>query len=348
MVVGQGQPPGCLPGDRFLWPELIAVLDWLPLASLLLAADGGALAVSHAWSVLSGLTVDASRADGWVSAVEPLDRGTLRARLRDAAAAGHAGYADARLVSQPDGRWSRWWWRPGPARRLLVCVADLGDFQGRDLQWPPDGRPPARLVRHGELLNQAGRALRRSHHGEDVAMVAVRLSGMADPGLGLLRLVAERISAAAGSAGLTAQIAPGEFVILIDDPRAAEQAGVIASRVRSALSQPLEADGTSVKVMAITTVAVAGGLGLRPEELIERASSAGRSADAAGLHPTGMLIQRLFSIGLALDSVSAQADGPVASQLQLVLDQLDGIIQDIRTAAFQPQVPHPRHDGEGP
>jgi hypothetical protein len=63
---------------------------------LLLADDGTALALSQAWSALSGLAAEDSRADGWIRAVEPLDRGVLRARLRAVAAVGHAGVA-ARL-----------------------------------------------------------------------------------------------------------------------------------------------------------------------------------------------------------------------------------------------------------
>jgi GGDEF domain-containing protein len=319
---------------------------------LLLAADGTALAVSQSWSVLSGLTEDSSRVDGWVSAVEPLDRGILRARLRDAAAAGQAGYADVRLTGRPDGRWSRWWWRPASARRLLVCVAELGDFQGRDALWP-SGRPPARLVHPGEFLNLARRALRRrSHHGEDVAVVAVRLNGIAgagtggEPDSGLLRVTAERITAATGSAGVAAEIAPGEFVILLDGLHAAERAAIIASRVLAALGEPLEADGTPVQVTPIAGVAVAGRSDLSPEELIENASRAGRSAADVADHDwpdlAGILIERLFSAGVALHSASALAEAPVTDLLQQVLELLDGIIADIRTAVFQSQLPERR------
>jgi GGDEF domain-containing protein len=373
--VGPGQSagrPGSLSGDRLAWPELTAALDWLPLACLLLAADGTALAVSQAWSALSGLAAEDSRADGWASAVEPLDRGVLRARLRDAAAAGQAGYADARLAGPPAGRWSRWWWRPGPAGRLIVCVADLGDSPDRDDQWQHDRRTPGRLVRRSELVNLVGRALRRSsHHGGHVAVIAIRLHGIAaDPGSGaepagdLLRAAAERASAAAGPASVAARVAPSEFVILLDGLRAPGDAGIIASGVRDAVSQPLEADGTPVQVTVVTGVAVADGSSRSAEELIEKASSAVQldshadkadppdqrpAADPAGYtwsDLAGMLVHRLFAIGLALQSASALADGPVAASLQQALDQLDSIIQDTQTAVFESQAPQHRHDGE--
>jgi len=359
------------PGDGSAWPELTVALDWLPLPSLLLASDGTALAVSQAWSALSGLAVQDSRGDGWISAVEPLDRGVLRARLRDAAAAGRAGSTDVRLAGQPDERrWSRWWWRPGPSGRLIVSAADLGDLPDRDDQWQ-HGRPATRLVRRGEFVNLTGRALRRAgHQGEYVAVVAIRVDGLADPASGtdhagdLLSAVATRVSAA-GPAAAAAQLAPGEFVTLLDGLRAPHEAGIIASQIRDAVCKPLEVNGTPVQVTAVTGVAVADQSAHSPEELIGRASSAMRSGSQPrepdppgplpGADPAGhawaalaaVLVPRLFGVGLALRSASAVADGHVAARLQQALDRLDNIIRDVQAAALESQAPLDHHGGEG-
>jgi hypothetical protein len=126
-----GQAADRLLPDPGAWPDLAVVRDWLPLACLLLEADGSALAVSREWPVLSGLAAEDSLAGGWITAVDQPGRAVLQARLRDAALAGQAGQADARLA----GRRSRWWWRPRPADRLIVCVADLSDIQDRDGLW---------------------------------------------------------------------------------------------------------------------------------------------------------------------------------------------------------------------
>ncbi len=143
--------------DPAALPELIAALGWFPIASLLLTEDGSALEVNEAWTDLSGLQAEASLRDGWLEAVKPLDRALLRARLREAAVVGRAGSADFELVHTARGRLSRWWWRPGPAGRLVLCVAGPGDDRpgesahGRrpdepDLPPPVAGADVAQLV----------------------------------------------------------------------------------------------------------------------------------------------------------------------------------------------------------
>lgn len=71
--------------DRFpdpeAWPELLAALDWLPLATLVLAADASAVAVNQAWVALSATARGDSLGDGWLTVVEPVDRATVRSRL---------------------------------------------------------------------------------------------------------------------------------------------------------------------------------------------------------------------------------------------------------------------------
>jgi hypothetical protein len=354
------------PGDGPAWPELITALDWLPLASLVLAADATALAVSQGWAALSGVAAEDSRADGWLAAVGPLEREVLRARLRDAAGARQPGHADFRLA----GRRCRWWWRPGPSGYLIVCVADLGDFQSGHDQHQPGRRPPSRLVRRSEFANMAGRALRRGgHHGGHVAVIAVLFGEIADPDPGglagdLARAAEERVSAAAGPAGVAARVGTGEFVILLDALRSPRDAAIIASQVRDAVSQPLDARGTRVPVTAATGFAVTDGPGCSAEELMREASRAARSGSRPGgaeppvppaAFPPGpawpdladLLVHRLFGAGLAVQSASALADGPVAARLRQALDELDSIIRDIRTAAFEPLAPPQSHDGEG-
>lgn len=118
-------PPGGA-GSPGALLELTAALNWLPVASLLLAEDGSALEVNDAWTVMSGVQAEWSLRYGWLDAVEPLDRAALRARLREAAATGQAGCAYFRLADTAGGQWARWCWRPGPAGRLVLCAVGLG------------------------------------------------------------------------------------------------------------------------------------------------------------------------------------------------------------------------------
>jgi len=137
--------------DRFPGEgELASVPDLLPLASLVLAADGSAAAVNQQWVLLSAVPGEAARGYGWLGAVEPQDRMPLWHLLSGAVAAGKPGSGKFRLTGSGGGRQSLWWWRPGPSGQLLVCVADLDQpVSGNEGQWPHAlaGPPIARARR---------------------------------------------------------------------------------------------------------------------------------------------------------------------------------------------------------
>jgi len=124
--------------DRASWQDLIASLDWLPVAALILDRGGMALRANSAWTALSSSTLEPSSPSStsfspaarvtsgfsWLEVVEPADRHELRARLTSASA-DVADSAYCRLKGESRSRWSRWWWRPGPVGQLIVCVAEL-------------------------------------------------------------------------------------------------------------------------------------------------------------------------------------------------------------------------------
>jgi hypothetical protein len=107
-------------------PDVAAVrLDQLPLATLVLAGDGTAVQANQAWAALSAGAPETADDDGWAGLLAPADRGAFEARLRAAAQAGQAGSAEVRLAGPGAERTSFWWWRPGPAGQLVVCVAEV-------------------------------------------------------------------------------------------------------------------------------------------------------------------------------------------------------------------------------
>jgi hypothetical protein len=127
------------------WLDRGAELRWLPVAALLVAGDGSAIAVNEAWTALSKFGPEQSRGEGWLNAIESLDRAALRARLRLAVTVGESGSADCHLIAAHGVQRSRWWWQPGPAGELVVCVADIGGHMDRPDAWwlPADADPDA-------------------------------------------------------------------------------------------------------------------------------------------------------------------------------------------------------------
>ncbi len=104
---------------------LMAGLDWLPLPCLLLNPEGCAIHANAAWGRWSSIAPDAANGTGWLGVVDASQRDELRIVLRAAAADATAGSADCWLDAASQPRLARWWWRPGPAGRLMACVAEL-------------------------------------------------------------------------------------------------------------------------------------------------------------------------------------------------------------------------------
>lgn len=169
-----------------------------------------------------------------------------------------------------------------------------------------DGLP---LVRRDELVNVAGRTLRRSRqHGGHVAVAPVRLNGMAgaETATDLLRTATDGVPAAASPAGTAVDEELGRSAGEISE----EAVSTVRPRWNAAEADPQPGAGT---------------LGHDLPALAD------------------MLVRCLFTAGLAVQSAATLADGPVAAQLEQVTDQLDGIICDIRTAVFESQAPEHRY-----
>jgi hypothetical protein len=115
-------PAGANPPTSSAW------IGWLPVASLLLAADCRATAVNPAWVALSSMAAEDSLGHGWLNAVAAPERKAFGTRMRMAAALGILGRGGCHLTAAAEGQWSRWWWRPAPAGGL-VCIAVTEDGQ---------------------------------------------------------------------------------------------------------------------------------------------------------------------------------------------------------------------------
>jgi hypothetical protein len=208
--------------DRFPGEgELASMLDLLPLASLVLAADASVAAVNQEWALLSAVPGEAAQGDGWLGAVESRDREPLRRLLAGAVAAGEPGSGEFRLTGSGGGRRSLWWWRPGPSGQLLVCVADLDQHvSGDEGPWPRalTGPPIARARRPAQAVSSLAAsdsaAAGRGDLMDVVTLVVHRLFGIG--------LVLESASGLAdGPAAARLQHAVDELDAVIRDVRTA-------------------------------------------------------------------------------------------------------------------------------
>ena len=364
-----------VPREPLVWPVTAAGLDWLPLPTLVLTAEGSAITANGAWAALSEIRPEGWRGNGWWQAIDPLDRAAVVARLRSAAAAGEAGCADWRLASRQGQRWSRWWWRPGPARGLVVCVTEMCDPTGEQDDWrraAQAGLTP--LLSSGQFLTLAGRALRRSDRaGGVVTVVVIELKGLLDgtspPCVAdrLLGAVIGRLAGAVRRADVVARLETGKFAVLYEDLRDQAEAELVAGRLRHSIQQPIDVDGRSYSMVAATGTAVASGPDEAAKALLARADAmlpgspqtagelvtAVTSAAAPAAHRrsrasseidlrielTSTVIQRISWVGLLLASAVSLTEGQAADRVHRAVDELDTLIRDIRGSVFQLLIP---------
>ena len=339
--------------------------DALPLASLVLDDAGRATAVNDAWPSLSGLPADGSQGDGWLRVVAPEDRWKLLARLRRDAATGGAGTFDCRLVGPAGERWSRLWWSPAGPGRLVVCVLDIQGDKAReaDLWRLATHDPLTGLVNRAEFCDLLRRAVgRRGRADRPAAVVFLDLDGMkavndsAGHAVGdeVLRDVAARLAAAVRPADVPARLGGDEFAVLCEDLHGPEEAEEVARRLAGAVRQDVVVGGTTRRVTASAGVALTSGDD-SPEELLARADAAmyeakrgrggaerGRVEVAGPARPAGAgidaaeLMSRIFAVGLRLQGASCIVDGPARSRLRQAVDDLDGIVREIRARGLLP------------
>ncbi|HZQ98024.1 MAG TPA: EAL domain-containing protein [Chloroflexota bacterium] len=95
-----------------------------------------------------------------------------------------------------------------------------------------------------------------------------------DVGDNLLVAVAQRLRGCVRSGDTVARLGGDEFTVLLEDIAAAADAGQVAERIMAAMQAPFELAGHELCISASIGIAVSGGHGVRPDDLL-------RDADAA-------------------------------------------------------------------
>ena len=130
-------------------PDMTAAIEVVPVACLVVDQDGAAVAANQAWAALSGIPVDDALRDGWLQAIDALDRMALRALVQDAAVGGIDGSGYFRIAVPGAEQWSRWAWGPLPPRRLIVTVMGVADaMPGDGSKQPATAVEVANMVAH--------------------------------------------------------------------------------------------------------------------------------------------------------------------------------------------------------
>ena len=352
---------------------LAEVIEWLPVATLVVDKRGRVAAVNQAWHQLTGRTGPESAGERWLAVLDPADRRRFLELLDDLAATGSVVSAEYQLFLGPDRRWTRWTARyPHPDRQplVLVAVVDIDDDRARHhhLRYQATHDTLTGLANRAHFLELIGQALHR--HGDGLAVFCVDLDGFKvvnDRGGDLLgdRVLAgaaERLRDAVRPGDVVARVGGDEFAVLCENLRETSDIEIVVGRLHAALVAPIEVFGKPWSISAAVGVATGSGPVQGPEQLLGNADRAMHAAKAATHHARGVtpfkagddarslasapdaagitievantVIQEIFAVGLTLASCASTVEGPTAQRLVSAIDQLDAIIAGVRKAAF--------------
>jgi diguanylate cyclase (GGDEF)-like protein len=289
---------------------VLAALEVVPFAMLILNERAAALAVNQRWSDLSGLGPPDSVGAGWLSIVDHEERDRLRSQVVQVASTGGNATSDRIVSTGAKGRWTRWWMSRHEldgAAFVAAAVVDVDEDYARleGLYHLATHDALTGLLNRNHFLECIEQALRRNQRAaRRVGIVYVdlddfkRVNDAGGHSLGdrVLYAIAARLRHAVRSADLVARIGGDEFAVLCEGLSALEQAEVVAQRIATTLAETVELDGERWSVGASVGAAVNEGVPDTPEGLIDRADRAmysvklTRRPQAAGTAATAVAV----------------------------------------------------------
>lgn len=329
-----------------------------PLATVVTDDRGHATTVGVTWSALTGQRPCAALGQGWLDAIEPVDRHSLLESIRSEPDAGHA---DCRVLATGGPRWMRWSWHRTDRSRLQITVVDVDDLWERATLDPLTG-----LCNRRELLAAIEGALERGRgSGEMPAVLYIDLDGFKTVndawghrvGDQVLTAVAARIAAATHPTDLVGRVGGDEFAVLCDRPPSGWAAAMLARRIDDAVA------ATQDELAAGVTASIGIARAVRSDTsdiLLARADEAmyarrakpptpwtepGRAeradGDDGGSPNVADLVHHLLGLGVVLHGSAVALDPEAADRLRAAMDDLDHLADQIRMTT-----PEGRHDGD--
>lgn len=287
---------------------------------------------------LEGATIGVTPNE-WLSRVHPEDRERVGAALTAHVSAGHGHYESEHRVLHGNGTY-RWVLcrgaavrNGGVATRLVGSLTDITDAKVGDALTGL----PNRLL----FVDLLDRAIKRTERRPDYVFALLvlgldRFQTVSDS-LGpltadrLLIAVARRLHSSLRATDAVTSDNPGftlarlggdEFTVLIDDITDASDAIRVAERLRHALHEPFDVDGTHVYMTATVGIAVSTTGYKRPEEILRDAATALNRAKAQGTAP-----YELFDPAMRSRAVS---------RLQLETDLRQAVAESAFVVHYQP------------
>ena len=337
------------------------VVERLAVPVLLVNPDGCFAGANQAWTRLSGLSLAASQGRSWWRAVPAAKE---RARLLRQLAAGSGGAIECRLSTPAGSRRTRWVWGVATAEDEARAVSVIDLAAGRA---PEEGvariaapDPLAEVTDRQRFLDLVEQAL-RVVDGRRIGVVYADLEGervdhTGDHVLGerALRAVVGRLRQHLRPDDVLGRVGGGAFAVLCTGPP--EEIVSVESRLVAALHDPIAVEGRTINVRATIGVAVAEGSDEDPEALLGRAGrevSARRAASRSEGGPdhggqpqvacflitvaaADRAIRRTFLAGLLVASCHTRVDHIAASRLERAIDEMDGVVKELRSAIAQP------------
>ncbi len=256
-------------------------LDDLPVAAVVVARTGGALACNQTWGELGG----ADAGDGWLDAIHPDSRDEALAAVA-AALEGPGVVAGEWRLAQVDPR------RPrvaharasrGADGNVLVALWELGsDERNAALRRRATHDPVTGLLNRDTLADRAREALARVRpESAPLALLLVDLDDFGAVNERFGRAAGDRVLVAAAAALATAvrpddsiaHIANNTFGVLCEATSAGDVA-TIARRLRNAASRTIDFGDLSVDLTATVVASYTRGANDSFDTLLERADRA--------------------------------------------------------------------------
>ncbi|MGE0881802.1 MAG: diguanylate cyclase [Acidimicrobiia bacterium] len=275
-----------------------ALATFAPIAVFLTDRDGLCSYSNDRWSEMTGRPLGAALGYGWTRAIHPDDAESVL-QLWRAKARGCDGFDSEFRVRRVDGsvRWVRARGAPllrnGEAVGYVGTVEDVTELREahEELQ---------RLALHDPLTGLANRVLltdrlthaiaaaRREHHSVGVFVFDLDGFKAVNDTLGhnagdrLLEHVAAQLRAHSRPGDTVARMGGDEFTVVAPHLHDSEEAEAIATRLLTALQEPLLLDGRRIAANASVGISVGGRHGEDPEDLLREADTAMYVAKARG------------------------------------------------------------------